>query len=623
MSMHLDTQMIKQLRFLLITTLLVLFVNSATAQAPQLINFQAQVENLPATTTPVTFSIFDTPSGGTALWSETQSITSGTGIIQVLLGSESPFPGDLFSNNGERFLELNINGEILSPRFQLTSVSYALRSAFADDIAGGNVTSVNTLNGDVMLKEGANVTITQDGQEITIASAGGGGGGGGVATVSGGGGIEVTNPNGPVAVVNVEENGLNDSHIQDDALTSNSLAPASVGASELANGTAVRSVNGLTEGVTLAGGTNVTLNTEGQTITINAAGAGGGGGGISNLVAGNGIAIDDPDGPTSTIEIAENGVGSDELESEIQLGPNGELAIGNASNDLVASIASGAGGGGIRLVQTSGGFDAANLSIRTFGGSSNGGQLQLRGNPDWDAIHLFADSDTQGGRMVFREPVPGSPQDAFSTLTIRGNDGKGHIIIHDNGSNYISIGGDNREIKTRGRVGIGLTQGEYDSDTELDVELFVRGDAVITGDVSNSASTSSMDHPMDPQNMVLSHSGVISSERMTVYSGNVTLNNQGEATVQLPEWFESLNTDFRYQLTPIGDWARLYIAEKVNNNQFTIAGGRNGLEVSWQITALRNDPYAQSNPVEVEQMKAPDAQGTYINPEAYGVSKDQ
>lgn len=620
--MHLNTPMTKQLGFLLVTVLMVFFSSSAFAQAPQLINFQAQVDNLPTTTTPVIFSIFDSPAGGSALWSETQSIISTTGIIQVLLGSEESFPEDLFATDGERYLELNVNGETLSPRFQLTSVSYALRAAFADDIAGGNVTSLNAINGDVVLKEGANVTITQDGQEITIASAGGGGGGGGVATVSAGSGIEVTNPNGPVAVVNVEGDGLNDSHIQDNSLSATSLAPGSVGDSELANGTAVRGINGLSEEVSVVGGSNVTVNTEGQTITISAVG-GTGGGGISNLVAGNGIAINDTDGPTSTISIAENGVGSDELESEIVLGPNGSLSIANSSNTLVAGVNSGPGGGGVQITQSDGNFVAGSFAVRNFDGSSFGGQLQLRANPNWDAIQMFADSDTQGGRMLFREPVPGNSADAYTTLTIRGEDGKGHIIIHNENAGYISVGGDNQEIRTRGKVGIGITQAEYNSDAQLGPELFVRGDAAITGNISNSASNSAMDHPMDPENMILSHSGVISSERMTIYSGNVVLGPQGEATVQLPEWFESLNTDYRYQLTPIGDWARLYIGEKINNNQFTIAGGRNGLEVSWQITALRNDPYAQSNPVEVEQMKSPDEQGTYINPEAYGVPKDQ
>ena len=42
-----------------------------------------------------------------------------------------------------------------------------------------------------------------------------------------------------------------------------------------------------------------------------------------------------------------------------------------------------------------------------------------------------------------------------------------------------------------------------------------------------------------------------------IYDGVVTLDVYGEAEVQLPAWFEALNTDFRYQLTAIGASADL------------------------------------------------------------------
>ena len=58
----------------------------------------------------------------------------------------------------------------------------------------------------------------------------------------------------------------------------------------------------------------------------------------------------------------------------------------------------------------------------------------------------------------------------------------------------------------------------------------------------------------------------------------------GEAWIEMPEWFDALNRDFRYQLTCIGGFAPVYIAEEIEEtagNQFKIAGGYSGLKVSW------------------------------------------
>ena len=642
MSMH--------LRYLASIVLLLLVTIDSQAQAPMLINFQAQVDGLGATETPVTFSIYDTPTGGTALWDETQSITPINGVIQVLLGSATTFPTDLFKNNGARYLDIEVGGESLTPRFQLTSVSYALRAAIADDVQGDLVSTVNGIAGDVVLKEGANVTISQDGEEITIASAGAGGGS--IQTVSGGDAISVEEPNGPAVVVNVEADALNDSHIEDNALTESSLAANSVGTDELAPNTAVTAINDLQNGVNLVGGTNITITPDGQDLRIDAASVSGGSG-IQNLLEGAGIDIDDADGPTTTVALAENqitdiyvadnsltatslapnsvgtdeiqtnAVGDAELQDQLIIGPDGSLNISNAANQVVTTLNSSEAGGAVFVNQPGNGFTGGALTIRNLGGQGAGGQLQLRGNPNWDAIHMFSDGDTQGGRMLFREPSSANPQDAVTTLTMRGEDEKGHIIVFNNNTGFISIGGDQQEIRTRGNVGIGLTSAEYNMLRTLDEELFVRGDAFVTGTFTNATSRLAVDHPTDPQNMVLTHSGVVSSEMLTMYHGMATLDENGEATVKLPDWFESLNKDFRYQLTCIGGWARIYIAQKIENNTFVIAGGRPNMEVSWQITAVRNDPYAQSNPIQVETTKNTIQQGQYIHPEAYGVSGNQ
>lgn len=144
-------------------------------------------------------------------------------------------------------------------------------------------------------------------------------------------------------------------------------------------------------------------------------------------------------------------------------------------------------------------------------------------------------------------------------------------------------------------------------------QLSVNGNLDVTG-----TKNFVIDHPLDPTNRILRHAAIESSEVLNVYSGVVVCEADGTATVTLSEWMEALNRDFRYQLTTIGGYAPVYVATKLANSQFTIAGGTAGLEVSWQLTGVRNDAYMRANPFEVESDKAPDEVGGYLAPEAFG-----
>jgi len=144
------------------------------------------------------------------------------------------------------------------------------------------------------------------------------------------------------------------------------------------------------------------------------------------------------------------------------------------------------------------------------------------------------------------------------------------------------------------------------------------GDVRVTGTFDNSKNNIIMDHPLDPENKYLKLSSVNSPEMKNVFDGVVTLNANGEATVELPEYFEALNENFRYQVTCIGGYAPVYIAEKIINNQFVIAGGQPGMEISWQVTGIRKDAFVQANPMEVEVDKPETEVGKYLAPEALG-----
>lgn len=104
---------------------------------------------------------------------------------------------------------------------------------------------------------------------------------------------------------------------------------------------------------------------------------------------------------------------------------------------------------------------------------------------------------------------------------------------------------------------------------------------------------------------------------MNIYTGNVITNAQGDATVQLPEWFEVLNTDFRYQLTVIGRFAQAIVAHKIEDKRFEIKTNAPNVEVSWLVTGVCQDAYAQAHPLVVEEEKDARLKGFYLHPELY------
>lgn len=144
------------------------------------------------------------------------------------------------------------------------------------------------------------------------------------------------------------------------------------------------------------------------------------------------------------------------------------------------------------------------------------------------------------------------------------------------------------------------------------------GNVHVSGNLSKSAGTFKIDHPADPENKYLVHSFVESPDMLNIYNGVIVTDENGFAVVELPAYFEALNRDFRYQLTCIGVFAQAIVKEKVKGNRFTIQTDKPSVEVSWQVTGIRNDPYAKANPVIPELEKPVPEKGTYLNPEVYG-----
>ncbi|MBN2858451.1 MAG: hypothetical protein JXN63_08625 [Candidatus Delongbacteria bacterium] len=153
---------------------------------------------------------------------------------------------------------------------------------------------------------------------------------------------------------------------------------------------------------------------------------------------------------------------------------------------------------------------------------------------------------------------------------------------------------------------------------------YFNGDVNIIGTTVKSFDAVKIDHPLDPENKYLFHSDITSDQMTNIYHGNVILDSDGKALVELAEWVEEINKDFRYQLTAIGaPGPNLYIAKKISGNTFEIAGGIEGMEVSWQVTGIRNDKYAQKNPMRTEEIKKTDEKGYYLHPDAYGLPENK
>jgi hypothetical protein len=143
------------------------------------------------------------------------------------------------------------------------------------------------------------------------------------------------------------------------------------------------------------------------------------------------------------------------------------------------------------------------------------------------------------------------------------------------------------------------------------------GDVEISGNLSKGGGSFKIDHPLDPANKYLYHSFVESPDMMNIYNGNVTTDQYGEATVTLPDYFEALNREFRYQLTVIGQFAQAIVASKVSGNRFTIKTDQPGVEVSWQVTGVRQDAYANKNRIPVEVEKSERERGYYLHPKVF------
>jgi hypothetical protein len=129
------------------------------------------------------------------------------------------------------------------------------------------------------------------------------------------------------------------------------------------------------------------------------------------------------------------------------------------------------------------------------------------------------------------------------------------------------------------------------------------GDAIVTGTLTKGAGAFRIDHPLDPAHKYLQHSFVESPDMKNVYDGVATTDRRGFATVRLPRYFQALNRSFRYQLTSLSGLQKVAVAQEIARNRFVIQSEKPRSRVSWQVTGIRKDHYANEHRIRVEVAK--------------------
>jgi hypothetical protein len=264
--------------------------------------------------------------------------------------------------------------------------------------------------------------------------------------------------------------------------------------------------------------------------------------------------------------------------------------------------ASGGGGGGGTITGVTAGTDL------TGGGTSGVVTLNVDTTkvPQLASANPFTNSQTVNASAAGVTAVNITATDTTTANTAvdglaDGPNGTGVIGEADNGATAVGIWG----LSSSGLAGL------------------FSGNVNVTGSVSKTGGSFKIDDPIDPANKYLYHSFVESPDMKNIYDGVAVLDANGEAVIQLPAWFGALNRDFRYQLTCIGGFAPVYISQEVSNNQFGIAGGKAGMKVSWQVTGIRQDAWANANRIPVEQEKPAKERGYYLYPELFGAPRDK
>ncbi len=607
----------------------------------------------------IEFALYAEATGGSPLWMETQNVRpDASGHYSVLLGSTTVegLPANVFTSEQAHWVGVRISGQEEQPRVMLLAVPYALKAADAETIGGlppsafmlapvsGSTTVINQTSSSTTEPPPASSNVTTTGGTVnaiplfstttniqnsiltqTATTAINVAGklnlpALGLATATAG---KNSRPEAFVAsafnsgtatavpqtfVLQAEPAGnntatasgtLNLLHATGTATpTETGLKISSTGLITFATGQkfpGTGAVTGVTAGADLTGGGtsgNVTLNVDTTKVPLLAA---------ANTFTGNQSITGNltASGSVNALSGSFNGAST----STTYL-----LNVTQTSNSAQAMYVNSAGLGVYSYAANGDGLDS--VSDVTYGVL---GVTHSNNSPYPEAgVYGAADEAGNYGVLAYNYSTAGQGLWAETVGTAfsqnAGSDAV-HGIAHSNaGSGVAGFNDAAGGIAVYGQelAGGGSYAGRFD------------GNVWVNGNLSKNGGSFKIDHPLDPSNKYLYHSFVESPDMKNIYDGVAVLDANGEAVVTMPEWFDALNRDFRYQLTCIGGFAPVYISEEVANNHFKVSGGQAGMKVSWQVTGTRQDAWANAHRIPVEEIKPNDERGTYLHPELFG-----
>jgi hypothetical protein len=552
------------------------------AAAPRTLDFQGTLTNSvnqsprPDGTYSVTFRLFDAATGGTALWTEANkavTISGGHGLFDTLLGSPTSFGSLAFDK--PYFLEVQVAGEpaAMTPRLPLAAVPYALH-ADAAPLALPFASTVSSAAGAF--------SVTNTGTGHTIAAVGSGTGVNGSALYAGN-----TAGIGIISDTNTTDGNL--------VLFQNGTGPIIKGITGGGTTTAFEvQHSGL---VNTIGGVHATSTT---------------GDGVFGSGASNGVEGSTANGAASGVYGANTAGGYGAAGRSV----TGVGLFGESTGD-----GHGNGGDGVEgvahVIGKSGVYGHTDQvgSSGVYGGAFAANGAGVTGSATGFASSRGVVGLTSSGTGVFGSASDAAGYGVYGENAATGADawlggGYGYYdpFVGDTVTSPVGV------IAQGGPNGAGIVA---QGNAKFVAGLFT-GQVKVAGALFASDKHFLIDDPLDPANKLLQHASVESPDMMDIYNGNITTDAGGNATVTLPPYFEALNQDFRYQLTVVGQFAQAIVSSEVKDNKFGIETDKPDVEVSWQVTGIRHDAYAQTHTLPAEIDKGASDRGRYENPEAFG-----